>query len=115
MIKAEVDGSGGLGLEVVGFSGMEGEAAVGVPGVEAVLSVHSSTAPLRAFFFFVMVEASSDDVLNAEKFKVIIFRSLLLNSIMKPKVARSLPRIRQSFQVVTTKYFTCTYISYLSL
>ena len=59
MIKAEVDGSGGLSLELVGFSGIEGEAVVGVLGVEAVLSVHSSTTPLRAFFFFVMIEAPS--------------------------------------------------------
>ena len=73
MIKAEVDGSGGLSLEVVGFSGIEGEAVVGVLGVEAVLSLHSSTVPLRAFFFFVMIGAPSDGVLKPESFKVSYF------------------------------------------
>lgn len=70
MIKAEVDGSGGLSLEVVDFSGIEGEAVVGVLGVEAVLSVHSSIAPLRAFFFFVIIDAPLDGVHNPKQFKV---------------------------------------------
>ena len=67
MIKAEVDGSGGLSLELVGFSGVEGETVVGVLGVEAVLSVHSSTTPLRAFFFFVMIKAPSYVLVNPQR------------------------------------------------
>ena len=63
MIKADVDGSEALGLfEVVGLGGIEGDAVSGVFEVEAELSVRSSLAgpePLRAFFFFVMIELRS--------------------------------------------------------
>ena len=61
MIKADVDGSELLGLlEVVAFAGIEGDAVSGVFDVDAELSVRSSLAepePLRAFFFFVMMES----------------------------------------------------------
>lgn len=60
MIKADVDGSGALALcDVVGFAGIVGDAVTGVPGVEEALSIMSSVseaAPLRAFFFFVIIE-----------------------------------------------------------
>ena len=56
MIKADVDGSGALGLGV-DFVGTEGDAAVGVLGSEVIFSPMPSVAGaalLRAFFFFVI-------------------------------------------------------------